>query len=57
MKERKKGWHLSEETKAKLSKSHKGISWGHHTKETKKKISLSHKGNMKGKDGRISVNI
>lgn len=45
---RKKGWKLSEETKDKMRKSHKGFSGFTHKKETREKMSKNNVG-MKGK--------
>lgn len=55
------GKHLSEETRRKLSKSHKGKNCGekhhfygkHHTEETKRKISQNRKGKHKGKNNHL----
>jgi hypothetical protein len=55
------GKHLSEESKRKISKFHKGRPNGrlgkHHSEETKRKISLAHKGLKPSEESRLRMSV
>jgi len=50
-----KGFHFSEESKKKISESHKGKFGRHHSEETRRKISEGHKGQIPWNIGKTNV--
>jgi hypothetical protein len=52
---RQKGREFSDETRAKMSASHKGIKRGPHSEERKAKMSASHKGKVKSPEHRAAM--